>query len=220
MDGERDGMPGLLPCAASGKKLAEGLVLTLGVVAVGDPAVIITLTGNTIDHKDAIKAQGFKWGHKPAASIFRDFLSMREPAKCWYKIIALAGDDLDASLRMVADVVNAIQSALPISTTNQQIDPLDIYSLRQNLAKKAEQAKAKAETAAAVAALDKPSRPEWMDVGRWNGKIYGNDEYGHRIYVDNKEIKLTSDQAADLLAYQAACDQYQAQIKALTAQPS
>ena len=37
--------------------------------------------------------------------------------------------------------------------------------------------------------------------GSWNGKIYGNDRYGYRVYIDNEEIKITDEQKNKLIKY-------------------
>jgi hypothetical protein len=38
-------------------------------------------------------------------------------------------------------------------------------------------------------------------TGYWNGKIYGNEKYGYRVYIDNKETKISNEQKNELLKY-------------------
>ena len=38
-------------------------------------------------------------------------------------------------------------------------------------------------------------------LGKWNGKIYGNEKYGYSIYVDNKKIEINSEEKKHLEDY-------------------
>lgn len=38
--------------------------------------------------------------------------------------------------------------------------------------------------------------------GYFNGKIYGNEKYGYRMYVDNKEVKITPEQKSQIEQWQ------------------
>ena len=40
-------------------------------------------------------------------------------------------------------------------------------------------------------------------LGKWNGKIYGNEKYGYSIYVDNKKIEINSEEKKQLEDYAA-----------------
>ena len=48
--------------------------------------------------------------------------------------------------------------------------------------------------------LVEPKKPEIL-TGKWNGKVYGNDKYGYRIYVDNKEMKVSKEDVDVLKKY-------------------
>lgn len=45
---------------------------------------------------------------------------------------------------------------------------------------------------------DKPPIDIKQHGSYWNGKIYGNEKYGHTLYVDNKKIDITPEQKKHL----------------------
>lgn len=82
----------------------------------------------------------------------------------------------------------------------------------------------RAATAAKIEALaalkrTRPVRPAFLQAlaeefgsnYNWNAKIYS----GPRIYVSNREVKLTADQGRDLTAYSAACAAWAAKKKSV-----
>ena len=65
--------------------------------------------------------------------------------------------------------------------------------------KKEAAAKAEAEKQERIKRLDpKPNPPEWYRQLRkskkyWNGKFYGNDNRGWRVYLDGNETKVSAE---------------------------
>jgi DNA topoisomerase-1 len=55
----------------------------------------------------------------------------------------------------------------------------------------------------------KPSPPDWHDGGYWNGKVYS----GNRVYIDNREKKLSDAQISELRGYESARAKYAAAVK-------
>lgn len=67
----------------------------------------------------------------------------------------------------------------------------------------------------APAAKTSPQRPGWYQELRnkssdpyWNGKYYGNEKYGHKIYIGGKEHKITGQQKQELEKYMAERAEY------------
>ena len=57
-----------------------------------------------------------------------------------------------------------------------------------------------------------PEKPAVLGSGRWNGKIYGNEKYGYRIYVDGNEKKISAAQKDEIEKYSS--DKAKAEKKA------
>lgn len=57
-----------------------------------------------------------------------------------------------------------------------------------------------------------PEKPAVLGSGRWNGKIYGNEKYGYRIYVDGNEKKISAAQKDEIEQYSS--DKAKAEKKA------
>jgi hypothetical protein len=57
-----------------------------------------------------------------------------------------------------------------------------------------------------------PEKPAVLGSGRWNGKIYGNEKYGYRIYIDGNEKKISASQKDEIEKYSS--DKAKAEKKA------
>lgn len=57
-----------------------------------------------------------------------------------------------------------------------------------------------------------PEKPAVLGSGRWNGKIYGNEKYGYRIYIDGNEKKISAAQKDEIEKYSS--DKTKAEKKA------
>ncbi len=145
-------------------------------------AFLLTLSGNTTEYKEQIKALGYKWGNVPD-----DPLCWGDPYehKAWYKRV----DSVDELNQEGAAAVDALHVKI-----ENHILYSDLDEWQANIKKH------EADNIDAAPA-PKPERPGCIPSGRWNGKIYGNDKYGYRIYVDNKEIRLSDDDAKAVQAY-------------------
>jgi len=153
----------------------------------------IYLTGGTEPHKDRIKALGYSWGEVRGGVL--NFLSTASAQWAWIKRLPL----LSLGERAPA-LLAEIRAIDPRAEGRVEINLLDIEMARKSLA----------DREARVAANPKPERPPWYATlmagpdARWNGKIYGKEQYGYRIYISNVEHRITKDQAAELTAYNEA----------------
>jgi len=119
-------------------------------------------------------------------------LSASSPGRAWIKrlpLLALA----ERAPALLAD----IRAIDPRAEGKIEINPLDVEMARKSLA----------DREARLATNPKPERPAWYAAlmaapgARWNGKIYGKEQYGYRIYINNTEHRITAGQAAELRTY-------------------
>jgi hypothetical protein len=186
------------------KEAAKGLVfsLTFGVSG-AEVWVVPWFSGDTMPHKDAIAALGYRWGSMGDDAKIAEALRLTDlPRQGWYKIqpipmADLIGQDWPPIVKKALDAAESEAATLELAEVNILFSELD-----------ARWADREIEKAADLTKLAKPSRPSFL-VGRWNGRIYGNSKYGRRVYLDNAEIKLTAAQAAEVDAYLAASEAYQ-----------
>ena len=61
--------------------------------------------------------------------------------------------------------------------------------------------------------IQKPEKPDCLPSkrGYWNGKVYGNEKYGYRVYIDNCEEKLLKQEAEEIKAYLTTMEKSMAQ---------
>ena len=83
--------------------------------------------------------------------------------------------------------------------------------LNANKTKPAQKAEPKG-TPEAKTETNAPEKPAVLGSGRWNGKIYGNEKYGYRIYVDGNEKKISAAQKDEIEKYSS--DKAKAEKKA------
>lgn len=60
--------------------------------------------------------------------------------------------------------------------------------------------------------LKEPKKPDILN-GYFNGKIYGSEKYGYRIYVDNKEKKISASQKSEIEKYLKEKSQYEKDVR-------
>ena len=177
------------------------LTITTSVYTI-TPALVFTASGNTMPRKDELKALGFRW-QEPLPSGLLGFLSAKRPAKAWQKVFEIKHDDLDGFSDRLAKALEEIDSLG--AEMVDSITDIDMEALRESLRIKEERQKAEAD---AIAALDKPTRPEFFPAGRWNGTIYGSARNGYSIYVNGEKITMDEAQKKTLEDYLAKAKAY------------
>ena len=63
--------------------------------------------------------------------------------------------------------------------------------------------------------IEKPVKPDCYPDGKWNGRVYGSEKYGFKIYVDGEETKISSEDKVKLEKYSSEYTSYKTQIKEL-----
>lgn len=58
-----------------------------------------------------------------------------------------------------------------------------------------------------------PTRPDFVssEDPYWNGKVYGDEKKGYRVYLDGTEVKVTKNQLEELKKYKADVKAYKAE---------
>jgi hypothetical protein len=87
----------------------------------------------------------------------------------------------------------------------------ELNANRTKTAEPAQKAEPKG-TPEAKAETNAPEKPVVLGSGRWNGKIYGNEKYGYRIYIDGNEKKISASQKDEIEQYSS--DKAKAEKKA------
>lgn len=169
----------------------------------GDPVYQIAITGGTKKRKEDIKALGYSWGYPRGGAL--DLFSSKSPSQAWYKLIPLtiidgdiSTDNLKADLKKVYRVADKV--------VEKPIDPITLELITKRTRAKIQQDKE-------IANIQKPDRPKCYPAGRWNGKIYGKEKYGYRVYIDGDETQITKEEKESIQTYLTAQAQYQQKIK-------
>ena len=187
----------------------------LGLEVYVDPTVLdrpiaISFTGNTRPHKDNIRDIGFQWEEKGGKG-FLGALATKSSGLGWVK--HLSADSYQAELDKAKGI------GVEDKNVDVQITEADLIFLRDMLSRREKERQKKQEQIeeqqkerlGKLEALGPaPVRPACIPQGMWNGKIYGKAG-GRNVYVDNKRIVVSNDEAAviskyleDIKAYNAA----------------
>lgn len=146
--------------------------------------VVLFFGGDTVSHKDDIKALGYRW------SFADDYItygySVQRGEQKWIKVAPQedAYDEIERAKALGAVIDDSI---------------VDTEYLAKQAAAKRERI-----AAAEASGITEPVKPDCYPAGRWNGKVYGTAAYGYRIYVDNAEVQISNDDADALKRYAKA----------------
>jgi hypothetical protein len=160
--------------------------------------LIAIATGGTYREKDNLKALGFSWGESDFDTGIFDLLSVKKPEKCWNKTIDVSIDDFNDQ-ELLCRACGVIDGKIGNYKAELSINPLDLALLAEGIKKQKEETERKnAESAREKERKEKlgisPLRTYADSKGKyWNGKKYGNEKYGYRIYVDSVEYKIPAD---------------------------
>jgi hypothetical protein len=205
---------GAKKCEEEAKKPITATIQTNGLDTdtKGNVLAEIILTGGTINKKEEIKAMGYHWGEVRGGVM--DMLSTSVLQKAWIKVIPLK--------QIMSDKTNSLpEEGIKIKNELQQLEakiinkisPLDAKFVKNKLI-------AKEKTDQAIAELSKPERPYCVYKemkGTWNGKVYGNEKYGYKIYIDGKEYSRTLEEAKEIKTYISAKEKYNVEIDKIKA---
>jgi len=189
---------------AEQKAKQEATPLTLTVEALPfEQKILLSFDGNTMPHKDDIKAAGFYWGEAQNGGLFGG-LSMSSPKKCWHKYVALEAVD---------DIVKSLKALNPV--VKNKVTQADIMAFADVKAKKEAQQVAvqekKEQIKSKIADIEKPVVPAKIDGKKFNGKIYGK-QGNYTIYPDSVKTSITDAEAKEIEDYLKAVDNYNRKV--------
>ena len=164
----------------------------------GDLLINVWFSGNTLPHKDDIKALGrYQWDYINTA---KSSFSAKLPEKGWQCIVKLS--DLPAVLEEAYqigaekfDAEKGIFASVHYEIARQK---------RQEWERKQEQ----------IQALPKPEKPARIVGKRWNSKVYGR-QGSYCIYLDSEKTEISDEEAKQLQQYVEQINEYEKQVKAL-----
>jgi hypothetical protein len=188
-----------------------------GYVLTGENLHLVAVAaGGTMREKENLKALGFHWSEPAWAGGGLNSLlgGVKTQPKAWNKVVAISPDII------LSGDVKALLEVLGCGNyTVQEIDPLEVHILITGAKKAAAQAEAKKATAERDAARKaeigiSPIREKIVKGRRWNGKIYGQKKYGYKIYIDDREHKISAAIVAEQNTWGAKRDEINARYAA------
>lgn len=94
----------------------------------------------------------------------------------------------------------------------KEADSLERYDKLYQMVQKKRESEEKKQ--AALDSLVKPELPDFVDGKYWNKRIYGTDGK-YNIYLDNKRVNISNEEAEKLEGYLAAVDAYDKKVREL-----
>lgn len=161
--------------------------------------IVLHFAGNAMPAKDKIKELGYRWGDFTVGA----FGILQNPEKAWHKYIPF--DEIDDEIEKVKAVFSEVEVKINFKAA-------DVAALKFKID---EENKNKAEYKQSVLKIEKPVKPDCYPDGKWNGRVYGSEKYGFKIYVDGEETKISSEDKVKLEKYSSEYTSYKTQIKEL-----
>ncbi len=185
-------------CYKAAKRAEEAVKPIVATVKVSGNLgkVVIVLSGNVYPQKDDFKARGYFW------SADTDDMSDElggKVVKAWRKTFEVNEKGQEA-LEKEIEILKAQGVEV-----KEMINPVDAKLAQDKNAEESAEAEE-------ISKIEKPAEPEMVAGRRWNGNIYGSDKYGYRVYLDNKEIKITEEQKEMLEGYISAKSDYNKRV--------
>ena len=163
----------------------------------------IQVHGQLVANKDALRQLGYRWGDDLDGGLLAFLKPPKRALQKWTLVESI--DDIQRTAKQWADELAELGYKITVFPTlfDQQGARAYFEYAAQKAAEEQRQkeaaAKAEAEKQARIKRLDpKPNPPEWYKTLReskkyWNGKFYGNDKRGWRVYLDGNETKVATE---------------------------
>lgn len=178
---------------------AKGLIFNATVlpyINVDDGGILLSVwfSGDTLPHKDDIKALDYHWGEREAAN---DLFATYVP-KCWQKTISL--DNLEEE----------VEKAISVGAKSLVSDKGLFATMNYHIAlEKQEKWKEQQER---IKAINRPKVPSLISGHRWNRKIYGKAG-NWSVYLDGEKVLVTDEQAEELKIYAKEKEEYNKKVE-------
>ena len=181
----------------------EGLVFNATILpriseSDGDFLIYVWFSGNTLPHKDEIKALGgYKWEECQAASNL--FSISYEP--CWGKTVKFQ--------HLKEEIEKAKSIGAKDTVVEEGLFASANYMIALDLQKKWQANKEQ------IDAIPKPIIPEIIKGHYWNGRIYGKSG-NYCVYLDKEKTPITDEQKKEITAYLTAKEEYNKKVNEVT----
>ena len=151
--------------------------------------LIAVAQGGAYKKKEELKSLGFAYSTLTADTGLLGFLSLSVEKKAWWKSIPITSADL-ASQEALYAATGISDGKIGAFDARIEIDEIDLRLLAEGCKaqNKDEERKQKIGISPIRKWLAENNKTDY-----WNGKLYGSDKYGYRIYLDGKETKLPSE---------------------------
>lgn len=170
----------------------------------GEIQICLSFAGDTLPHKEEIKALGYRWTAVDASQM----AYMHKPDMGWVKVIpyecleeekekafAIGAKEAEVSDRELANQKERYQEML----SEQKL-------FRKRNKKKLEAQKQLADLL--------PEKPECIRDGHWNEKVYGKAGR-YSIYLDGNKVNISDEEAVGLEGYLGNMEKYRKKKKEL-----
>jgi len=177
----------------------EATPLTLTVEALPfEQLFLLSFSGNTMPHKDSIKAAGFMWGELDNGGMLGALSTTSR--KGWHKKV---------KFEEVNTVVASVKGLNPVCKS--KITEADMIAYNDVKAKRETQQTAKQEKQEQIAEVEKPVIPAKIEGKKFNGKIYGRPG-NHTIYPDSVKTSISDAEAKEIEDYLKAVETYNRKV--------
>lgn len=168
-------------------KAAEPLTANITFNADRNQYVVI-LSGNTYEHKAEIKSLHFEWN---------------DEAWAW---VRYAEDE-----KGYETIANEITDGLSVDVNIKIASDKEIER-KKELGKKLAIEKVEREAEIEKVKATKPIKPACVAEGYWNGKVYGKEQYGYNVYIDNKKKDISIEEYTEIKKYEEEMAEYKERL--------
>lgn len=182
---------------------ASGLIFNASIlprVALSDGSYLLNVwfSGDTMPHKDDIKALGYKWGE---IGTTQNMLEITRPSMFWNKVIK------------VDELVSEIEAAKELGATKFYTEKNFWNAIDYRMAISAK--KEWEEKHERLQNIPKPEVPAKIKGCKWNQKIYGKAG-SYTIYPNGEKTVITDEEAAEIKLYLKQNAEYLEKVKEIT----
>ena len=156
----------------------------------GEIQICLSFAGDTLPHKEEIKALGYRWTAVDASQM----AYMRKPDMGWVKVVPY--EHLEEE-KEKAFAIGAKEAEISDRELANQKERYQEMLSEQKLFRKRNKKKLEAQKQLADLL---PEKPECIRDGHWNEKVYGKAGR-YSIYLDGNKVNISDEEAVGLEEY-------------------
>ena len=170
----------------------------------GEIQICLSFAGDTLPHKEEIKALGYRWTAVDASQM----AYMRKPDMGWVKVVPY--EHLEEE-KEKAFAIGAKEAEISDRELANQKERYQEMLSEQKLFRKRNKKKLEAQKQLADLL---PEKPECIRDGHWNEKVYGKAGR-YSIYLDGNKVNISDEEAVGLEEYLGNMEKYRKKKKEL-----